>query len=520
MIQGRTYIPLTWYVRSARQKLHALKQGVYKGDDVIAIYHCSIKIISRGKGKSAVAAAAYRAGEKLYNNYDGITHDFTRKGAIVHTEILLPANAPAEYADRSTLWNAVEAVEKSKNAQLAREIEIALPNELSQKECIALTHDFVQKTFVDKGMCADICIHDPQHEQKNIHAHIMLTMRAINEDGTWVDKQKKEYVLDKDGNKIYDKRKRTYKCHTVQTTDWNSREKAEEWRKAWSDYLNAVIIDKVDHRSFKRQGKLVKPTIHMGIAATQMERKGKRTVKGNTNRKIISVNKKITALLKRLEELDAALIKMKEVSERDSLALMLMRFHENGIMFIGQSGRTLSTMKKASKLRDLSQLIAFVQRYNINSLSELRKKNTETIETLKIHQKNVKKKQERIKVLKELLRQYENYRNNKPVYMEWESIINPKKKDAFYDKHQGEILLFQAAQKLYNATIEDMKITPKAWKKELAELEEAMKNEYIEINSLDTDISMMETIAYNVERLEKYEDKQLEVQKKRTSELE
>ena len=503
-----------------RGKDGALKQGVCKGDDVIAIYHCSIKIISRGKGKSAVAAAAYRAGEKLYNNYDGMTHDFTRKGGIVHTEILLPANAPAEYADRSTLWNSVEAVEKSKNAQLAREIEIALPNELSQKECIALTHDFVQKTFVDKGMCADICIHDPQHEQKNIHAHIMLTMRAINEDGTWGDKQKKEYVLDKDGNKIYDKRKRTYKCHTVQTTDWNNRDKAEEWRKAWSDYLNAVIIDKVDHRSFKRQGKLVKPTIHMGVAATQMERNGKRTVKGDTNREIRAVNIRIEALLKRLEELDKALIKMKEVSERDSLALMLMRFHENGIMFIGQSGRTLSSMKMASKLRDLSQLIAFVQGHDINSLSELRKKNTETIETLRSHQKNVKKKQKRIKVLKELLRQYEYYRNNKPVYMEWKSITNTKKKDAFYDKHQGEIILFQAAKKVYNDILEDKKITPKAWKKELAELEEAMLNEYIEINSLDNDISMMETIAYNVERLKKYEDKQLEVQKKRTSELE
>ncbi|WP_082325686.1 MobQ family relaxase [Ruminococcus flavefaciens] len=503
-----------------RQKLHALKQGVCKGDDVIAIYHCSIKIISRGKGKSAVAAAAYRAGEKLYNNYDGMTHDFTRKGGIVHTEILLPANAPAEYADRSALWNAVEAVEKSKNAQLAREIEIALPNELSQEECIALTHDFVQRTFVDKGMCADICIHDPQHEQKNIHAHIMLTMRPIDEDGTWGDKQRKEYVLDKDGNKIYDKRKRTYKCHTIQTTDWNSREKAEEWRTAWSDYLNAVIIDKVDHRSFKRQGKLVKPTIHMGVAATQMERKGKRTVKGDTNREIRTLNIRIKALMKRLEELDATLMKMKEISESDSLALMLMRFHENGIMFIGQSGHTLSTMKRATKLRDLSQLISFVQGHDINSLSELRKKNTETIESLRIHQDNVKKKQERIKVLKELLRHYEHYRNNKPVYMEWKSITNPKKKDAFYDKHQGEILLFQAANENYNSTPENKKITPKAWKKELAELEEALQNEYIEINSLDNDISMMETIAYNVERLEKYEDKQHEVHRKRTSELE
>ena len=208
------------------------------------------------------------------------------------------------------------------------------------------------------------------------------------------------------------------------------------------------------------------------------------------------------------------------LSESDSLAMMLMRFHENGIMFIGKSGHTLSTMKRATKLRDLSKLIAFVQENNINNLSELRKKNTEKIETLRIRQDNIKKKQERIKELKELLKHYEHYRNNKPVYMEWKSITNQKKKDAFYDKHQGEILLFQAAKKLYNATLEDMKIIPKAWKIELAEFEEALQNEYIEINSLDNDISMMKTIAYNVERLEKYEDKQLEVQKKRTSELE
>ncbi len=177
----------------------------------IAIYHCSIKIVSRGKGKSAVAAVAYRSGEKLTNDYDGTTHDFTRKGGVVHTEILLPDNAPREYADRSTLWNSVEQVEKSKNAQLSREIEVALPNELSEAECIELAREFAQRTFVEKG-----------------------------------------------------------------------------------------IIEKVDHRSFERQGRLEKPTVHMGVAATQIERKGIRTIKGDTNREIKSINAKNSALLKRL----------------------------------------------------------------------------------------------------------------------------------------------------------------------------------------------------------------------------
>lgn len=126
----------------------------------MAIYHCSIKIISRGKGKSAVAAAAYRNGEKLVNEYDGAIHDYTHKGGIVHTEILLPDNAPPAFSDRSALWNAVERIEKAKNAQLAREIEIALPHELTREQGVSLVREYVKDNFVAAGMCADVCLHD------------------------------------------------------------------------------------------------------------------------------------------------------------------------------------------------------------------------------------------------------------------------------------------------------------------------------------------------------------------------
>jgi ATP-dependent exoDNAse (exonuclease V) alpha subunit len=155
----------------------------------MAIYHLSIKIISRGKGKSAVAAAAYRAGEKITNEYDGITHDFTRKSGVAHTTILLPENAPMDYQDRAVLWNAVEKIEKAKNSQLAREIEIALPVELSLLQNKSLVREYVKRNFVEHGMCADVCIHDTGNG--NPHAHIMLTMRPISEDGTWGAKSKK-----------------------------------------------------------------------------------------------------------------------------------------------------------------------------------------------------------------------------------------------------------------------------------------------------------------------------------------
>ncbi len=486
--------------------------------------------------------------------FNRTTHDFTRKGGVIHTEILLPDNAPKEYADRSTLWNAVEDVEKSKNAQLSREIEIALPNELSEAECIELALEFAQRTFVDKGMCADVCIHNPSREQKNIHAHIMLTMRPFNEDGTWGDKQKKEYILDSNGNKIYDKRKRTYKCRTVQTTDWNNREKAEEWRTEWAEFLNQAHVDKglatevellqhrrniklenqeqvtsggngssvtlVDHRSFERQGRLEKPTVHMGVAVTQMERKGIRTVKGDTNREIKSINAKISALLKRIDMLDGELAKMKDIPKEDSLIEMLMRFHDNGIKFSEVRGVSISNLKKIAKFKDLTHLIAFVQGHNIGTLSELAEKNSETKSELKNYKSKLISTQKRMKELTELLDNYPRYKENKAVYLELQSITNPKKKEKFYDKHYGEIALFKTAKSFYDSNLNSAKLTPKAWQRELDELKKSAEVDRAKVEKLGDNVAVMETLIYNVQRLANYEEKQNEIQRRRTAELE
>ena len=261
-----------------------------------------------------MAAAAYRSGERLVNEYDGMAHDYTRKGGIVHSEILLPPHAPPELADRSTLWNSVERIEKHRRAQLAREIEVALPAELDRDTQLKLVRDYCQKTFVNTGMCADICIHDKG--DGNPHAHILLTMRPLNLDGTWGDKQKKEYVLDAHGQKIYDPKKRQYKCNSVPTTDWNEQTKAEEWRQFWAEFTNRAFADNqiaqaIDHRSYARQGVSKLPTIHLGVAASQMERRGVPTEKdainhliANDNQLILELKQKIAALTKwlRLEQ--------------------------------------------------------------------------------------------------------------------------------------------------------------------------------------------------------------------------
>lgn len=226
----------------------------------LAIYHCSVKIIGRSKGKSVIAAAAHRVGEKLCDRETGITHDFTRKGGVMHREILLPGHAPEEYTDRQTLWESVTKAEKKSNAQLAREVEVALPTEFSEELQLAVIREYVQGNFVSEGMCADIAIHDKRNG--NSHAHILLTTRPIKADGSWGAKEKKDYARDENGERIplIDKKTRMQKLGkrneklwkriTVQANDWNDQGNVEKWRKLWADACNCYLSmeQQIDHR--------------------------------------------------------------------------------------------------------------------------------------------------------------------------------------------------------------------------------------------------------------------------------
>jgi hypothetical protein len=269
----------------------------------MAIYHCHCKIISRGQGRSAVGAAAYRSGEKLKNEYDGIEHDYTKKGGVAYSEIMLCENAPKEYQDRATLWNAVEQAEKGSRAQLSREYEVALPVELSREEQIHLVRDFAKENFVDKGMCVDFSIHDK--EDGNPHAHIMLTTRPIEKDGTWGAKATNEYVLDKNGERILQKidkqNRKIYKRVKIETTDWNTKEFLQRSRESWAEKVNQELEKKnlpqrVDHRSFKEQGIEKIPTQHIGVSANAMEKRGIESQRGNENREIKQANSQIQTI--------------------------------------------------------------------------------------------------------------------------------------------------------------------------------------------------------------------------------
>ena len=264
----------------------------------MAIFHCQIKIISRGKGKTATAAAAYRSGTKIVDDELGKTHDYTRKGGVAFSEILLCVNAPSKYSDRQTLWNEVQKIEKQKNAQLCREVEVALPIEFSRNEQIEVVREYIKKNFTDKGMIADWSLHDKS--DGNPHAHILLTMRPLKPNGEWEAKRKDRYALDENGNKIpiidvlTNKQKigaggrKMWERISVPTTDWNDQTKAEEWRKSWADICNEHLKGQahIDHRSYARQGKKQLPTMHEGYVARKIAKSGKHS-------NIISYNQQV-----------------------------------------------------------------------------------------------------------------------------------------------------------------------------------------------------------------------------------
>ena len=319
----------------------------------MAIYHLEAKVISRGAGRSAVAAAAYMSCSQILNDYDGVQHDYTRKQGLVWQQIFLPEYAPAEWSDRGTLWNAVEENEKTKDSRLAREFVVALPIEMGKAEWKSLLTDFIKDNFVADGMCADVCIHDT--DGHNPHAHIMVTVRPLAENGQWQYKTEKEYLCIRDGEEMdftgaefkqaqkegWEKqyqykvgRKKEYMAPSVAeaagyervsktpkstrfgrqnpiAARWNSDEQLVLWRSAWADvtnrYLERVGAEaRIDHRSHAERGILEQPTIHEGVTASAMEQQGFIADRCELNRQIKADNKLLRELRSAFEKIAKA----------------------------------------------------------------------------------------------------------------------------------------------------------------------------------------------------------------------
>lgn len=486
----------------------------------MAIYHLSIKIISRGKNKSAVAASAYRSGEKIKNEYDGIVHDFTRKGGIDHTEILLPQNAPQEFSDRGTLWNSVEKIEKSKNSQLAREIEIALPKELNREKQIELVREYVKENFVKVGMCADIALHDKN--DGNPHAHILLTMRPLNEDKTWGAKSKKEYILDEKGEKVKLKNG-NYKTRKINTTDWNEQDKAEEWRKAWADITNKYleennIQEKVDHRSYQRQGIEQIPTIHLGVSASQMEKKGITTDRGNINREIKHQNKILREIARRIKTLINWIrgIGKEENTENENTKSTLPA--KENLLSIFENLIRKNADNHNTDLEKYIESYEYLKEKNITSLSELkesisalRDKNYKTTRAIKNTEKSIDDKTK-------IIDQAEKYLKHKDTYKAYTKLKKSKQED-FYNEHTAEIILFESAKRFLKEHLGGSKtLNISNWKSEVTALKKEKDSLYSQIIDLRKEVEQAESVRSCIEKLQQ-ENRELSQVKKQELDL-
>ena len=486
----------------------------------MAIYHLCIKIISRGKGKSAVAASAYRSGEKIKNEYDGIVHDFTRKGGITHTEILLPQNAPQGFLERGTLWNSVEKIEKSKNSQLAREIEVALPKELDREKQINLVREYVKENFVKVGMCADIALHDKN--DGNPHCHILLTMRPLNEDTTWGAKSKKEYILDENGEKVKLKNGK-YKSRKINTTDWNEQDKAEEWRKAWADITNKYleensIQEKVDHRSYQRQGIEQIPTIHLGVSATQMEKKGIATDRGNINREIKHQNMILREISRRIKALLNWIrgIGKEEKAESENTKSTLPP--KENLLSIFENLIRKNADKNNADIEKYIESYQLLKEKNITSINQLkesitnlRDKNYKTTRALKDTEKKI---DDRI----QLIDQSEKYLKNKDTYKVYAKLKKSKQED-FYNEHTAELILFESAKKYLKEHLGESKtLAISKWKSELDTLKKDKKSLYNQILEVREEVEQAEKVKTCIEQLQERE-KQLSQVKRNELEL-
>ena len=503
---------------AARERLAAASHSLpsspneRNGGDTIAIYHCSIKIVSRGKGKSAVAAAAYRSGEKLTNEWDGLTHDYTKKGGVVHSEILLPAHAPPAFSDRSTLWNSVELSEKSNNAQLAREVEIALPVELSREEQTRLVREYCSSQFVSKGMIADFNLHDTGGG--NPHAHILLTMRPLDERGAWLPKSKKEYVLDENGEKIRLPSGR-YKTRKVDLVDWNNRENAEVWRRAWADLANDFLAqnnrpERIDHRSYERQGIDQLPTVHVGVSATQMEKKGIVTERGELNRNIKAANRILREIrrlvcglkdwIAELKERKAALLEAlteaRAQASEPTIPQLLARYME-------QRGEERADWTSKGKLKgavsDFNKVQAameFLRQKEISTVETLDRQLDGISETAVAIRDSMRKAERRIKDIDTLLSHIGNYEKYKPVYREYATIGWKKQKEKFAEAHRSELDAYRAAARYVKAHLPGTSYSRKELEAERKDLAAALPGKREELEAVQADVRTLRDVRH------------------------
>jgi hypothetical protein len=481
--------------------------------------HFSISVRSRcnkrtGVKGSAVAGAAYQSAERLFSEYDGRTKNYSYKQPqLVFSEILLPANAPPEYSDRATLWNAAERVETRFDAQLSRGIIAALPRELSFDQSIEMVKEFCQENFVSKGMCCDIAVHDPAPPGHNPHVHIMLTMRGIDDNGKWLPKSRKEYVLDENGERIR-LPSGEWKSRKVDTVDWNRKENAEIWRQSWEEYQNRYLEknrcpERIDMKSYKRQGIEQIPTQHLGPAVSAMEKKGIRTDAGDLNREIRKANRmmfSIRNMIRKLadwigavheawKEIKAeAAAKPKPVYLGD-LLLAKLEVRRNERSAWNRNARTKGSIRDMQKVLDF---VEYLNRNGILTASDLNEHLSDTYERTAAIKATVKSAERRVNTISGIRTARKNLLETREVHDHYAKIRWKRSREKFAAEHTAELQKYQKADRFLRKFAPDGRPDESALTAEAAKLEKEIEAKSRELEALQRDLNTLKDIRYFV----------------------
>ena len=476
--------------------------------------HFSISITSRGHGGSAMAGASYYLGQRLYSEYDRewkYPHSDPKR--VRYTEVLLPANAPPEYADRQVLWNAVDAAEKSSSAQTARRMVITLPKELSFEQNLSLIRDYCQKQFVDKGMVCDLYYHDSHDD--NPHVHLMLTMRAMDEQGRWLPTTRTAYVLDENGERIPNGRG-GWKRERINTVDWNEQKYAEIWRHEWEVAQNAALekagrTERVDMRSFERQGITdFVPQVHLGPEAAALERKGVATTLGERNREILRVNAVIAALQRSIAALTEWLRSIRDTITRQEVV------QNPGNYSLVDVLRSYLDLRKADRetwshraqisgsIKDMQAVlnaVAFLREHNLDTVQSLGEHLNRTGTRLNDLSRIVRGKEQRIRDITALLDADKTIHDLRTIYDEYNGIRWKGAKEKYAAAHADELEKFKKAQRLLHKFGLTQPLDRKTLRKEKEQLSAEVEASHPELDAVKAELDELKTVRYWVRKV-------------------
>ena len=464
------------------------------------------------KGNSVVGAAAYQSGDKIYSEYEHEWKSGDHLERIIHKEILLPPNAPKRYRDRATLWNAVDASETKATAQTARRIIMALPKELTQEQNIELIRNYCHMSFVDRGMIADFAVHDD--DEGNPHAHVLLTMRSINEQGEWNPKTRTEFILDENGERIQTANGK-FKRRCVSWDGWNDRGNCEIWRHEWEVMQNAALEkagreERIDMRSFERQGVELAPTVHLGPAASALEKKGILTELGNHNRAVKLINALFTAIKNKLKALKEWLTELTEVINDQQklespgdypLLSVLMSYYDLREKERWNWSNGARNKGGINDLKEKATVLCFMKDHDIYSIKDFARLLNATSGKVRELESDKKAKEKRIRDIDAILDAVKTLKELNPIREKYNGIHFTKSKEKYRQEHAEELALIDKANKLLHKLNVTLPINSKTLRAESAQLRTEVEAMLPELESVKAELDEQMKIRSHIRKV-------------------